>query len=188
MIELVKVSNFSIGKYTVTNSQYLEFCKQTGGNWPEWLEIGSAYNLGTSDYYLRFNGPDQPVVGINMENMEAFCDWLSQKTGDTYRLPTEEEWEEAAGGGFEYSGSDDVDEVAWYYDNSERKTQPVGLKKPNKLGIYDMSGNVRECCKEGLFCGGSWNDCHEFVGCFDRSGDDPSSKNICFGFRVARDN
>ena len=86
------------------------------------------------------------------------CNWSAKG----YRLPTEAEWEYSAKAnqGFLYAGSDNVDEVAWYDDNSDGETHPVGQKKPNGFGLYDMSGNVSELVWDrfGDYRGGSQTD------------------------------
>ena len=98
-------------------------------------------------------GENLPVENVNWEDCQEFISALNTITGKSFRLPTEAEWEFAARGGnaskgYTYSGSNNIDEVAWYEGNSGGKTHPVGTKAPNELGIYDMSGNVCEWCAD----------------------------------------
>lgn len=99
------------------------------------------------------NNPKNPVENVTWDDCQTFVNKLNQLTGKQFRLPTEAEWDYAAHGGkkskgYKYAGSDNLDAVAWYDGNSGGMTHPVGLKLPNELGIYDMSGNVREWCQE----------------------------------------
>ena len=118
----------------------------------------------------NFKGKDNPVEYVNWNEAQAFIAKLNELTGKEYRLPTEAEWEFAARGGnksegYEYSGSNNIDEVAWCWNNCDQKTHPVKTKAPNELGLYDMSGNVGEWCEDlvlldtlqtRVVCGGSW--------------------------------
>ena len=90
-----------------------------------------------------------PVEQVSWTDCNTFITKLNELIGKNFRLPTEAEWEYAARGGnksqgYTYSGSNTLDDVAWYGNNSDTKTHPVAQKQPNELGIYDMSGNVWE--------------------------------------------
>ena len=94
-----------------------------------------------------------PVETVSWTECQTFITKLNAMTGQTFRLPTEAEWEFAARGGnksqgYLYSGSNTIGNVAWYTSNSSNKTHPVATKAPNELGLYDMSGNVLEWCKD----------------------------------------
>jgi len=137
----VSVSTFYIGETEVTQ----ELWKDVMGDNPSNFKKGDNY----------------PVEMVSWNDCQTFIKKLNEKTGKKFRLPTEAEWEFAArggkSGGTKYSGSDNLAEVAWYgywADNDKNRTitttttMPVAQKKPNSLGIYDMSGNVWELCND----------------------------------------
>ncbi|WP_102564746.1 SUMF1/EgtB/PvdO family nonheme iron enzyme [Vibrio sp. 10N.286.49.B3] len=99
--------------------------------------------------YSYFPDPNIPVNNLSWQQANYFIKKLNELTNEQYRLPTEAEWEFAAQGGtlsqhYAYSGSNNIDDVAWYASNSSNQAHPVGLKQPNELGLFDMTGNVGE--------------------------------------------
>ncbi len=213
--------DFYVGKYEVTFAEYDKFILDIGGITPS----DNGWGRG-----------QRPVINVSWWDAIAFCNWLSQDEGlpkayDSdgnlldangnittdpsktvgYRLLTETEWEFAARGGkktegYRYSGSNTVGRVAWYLLNSWRKSQEVGEKAPNELGIYDMSGNVWEWCSDffagftrdvktdpyvdkgsnRVIRGGSWNDGASGVRLLSRDSSPSAVSNAEIGFRIAR--
>ena len=101
----------------------------------------------------KWQAPNLPVENVRWDEAQEFCNKLSRMTGRRFALPTEAQWEYAARGGkktvgYKYSGGSYIWDVAWYIDNSNRQTHPVGRLRPNELGLYDMSGNVWEWCQD----------------------------------------
>ena len=141
-VEMVEIpdASFAIGKYPITQAQY-------------------EVVMGTNPSYVS-NNPQNPVEQVSFDDAQAFCQELSQVTGKNYRLPTESEWEYACRAGTTtrfYFGDDchKLEDYAWYVDNSQGTTHPVGLKLSNDWGLYDMHGNVLEWCQEVVMRGGS---------------------------------
>jgi len=139
-VHKVTIDSFYLSKYEVTQVQWK-------------MVMGSNPSM--------FSGCDScPVESVSWQEVQAFIVKLKQLTGNTYRLPTEAEWEYAARGGkklvasnkktknYMYAGNNNLNEVAWYSENSSNKTQPVGKREPNELGLYDMNGNVWEWCQD----------------------------------------
>lgn len=131
-VHRVTLRNYSIGKFEVTQEQ-----------WEAAMGKNPSSNIGSS----------LPVENVTWEEVQTFINILNQASGLNYRLPTEAEWEFAARGGVKsngylFSGSPVIGACAWYYSNSGSTTHNVGTKAPNELGIYDLSGNVREWCND----------------------------------------
>ena len=204
----VEVSTFYIGKYEV---QWGEF--QTVRTWA----ASNGYDIGSVG---AGSGSNYPVTDVSWYQAVKWCNARSEKEGKTpvytvggvvyrtgeqvpvvnalangYRLPSEKEWEWAARGGtqthgYAYSGSNDVNAVAWYYGNSGPAVHVVGTKAANELGTYDMSGNVWEWCFDGsgsyrVFRGGSWDSRAENCAVGVRGYNYPTISSSSRGFRLA---
>ena len=188
-VHSVTLSGYYIGKCEVTQ----ELWKAVMGSNPS-----------------HFKGAQYPVESVSWNDCQNFIKKLNSLTGMTFRLPTEAEWEYAARGGnqsshYKYSGSGNIDDVAWYDGNSGYKTHAVGTKTANELGIYDMSGNVWEWCSDRygdysagaqtnpqgpssgslrVLRGGSWGNNAKDCRVSYRYGYDPSSSHINRGLRL----
>ena len=140
----VTVADYSIGQTEVTQALWLAVM----GENPSYFS--SSENWPTDRDRVFEDDLNRPVEYVSLYDCQDFIAKLNELTGRHFRIPSEAEWEFAARGGnkthgYAYAGSDNIDEVAWYRGNSDM-THPVGQKKPNELGLYDMSGNVSEYC------------------------------------------
>ncbi len=193
---------FSVAKYPVTFEQYELYVKAND------LDLPSDEGWGQGK---------RPVININWDDAQAYAKWLSDKAGKPYRLPSEAEWEYAARAGtisdYYWDDEENVEDYAWFDENSNDKTHPVGQKKPNAFGLYDMSGNVwewvQDCwhesyekapddgspwleknggdCSLRVLRGGSWLGEPSHLRSALRIGYDPDSRDYFHGFRLAQD-
>lgn len=192
-VHKVCISDFQIGKHEVTQGQ--------------WQKV-----MGENPSGFKQCGANCPVENVSWDQAQEFLQLLNKNSGTKYRLPTEAEWEYAARSGGKqekYAGDGSLDEVAWYKGNSENTTHPVGLKKPNGLGLFDMNGNVDEWCgdwygddyyaqspqqdpkgpatgTDRVLRGGRWNGASEsrHLRTTNRSYDPPAERENSKGFRL----
>jgi sulfatase modifying factor 1 len=217
-VHSVRVNPFYIGRTEVTLAQWQRFIDDTG--YVTLAEKGHGGLVRTKkglEYKRDANWKNSysiqtdnhPVVLVDWHDADAFCKWLSNKTGLSYRLPTEAEWEFACRGGTTGDYYADLDSIAWYEYNSNGSSHPVGEKQPNAYGLYDMLGNVWEWCrdrydkdfyssgpaidpkgpgagKQRINRGGSWCSKPHRVRVSFRKHNPPGFRFYRLGFRVAR--
>jgi formylglycine-generating enzyme required for sulfatase activity len=215
----VKLDAFLIGRYPVTNAQYARFIEGGGyENQAYWTEAGWAWREEEGSTQPRYwgdpkwNQPNYPVVGVSWYEVLAYCRWLSEVTGQEFRLPTEAEWEKAARGehGREWPWGNEFDpQKANTSEGGHGRTTPVGQYSPggdSPYGASDMAGNVFEWCStlkrdypyqpddgredpesEGsrVLRGGSWFSSQGYARCADRHRYYPDPRGYGLGFRVA---
>lgn len=246
-IHMMSLGDFQLSKYEVTVSEFAAFIADSGyqtdaekdggsffwegGSWKKkegiyWKHAAEGAIRSQSDW-------NHPVIHVSWNDVTAYCRWLSQKTGKSFRLPTEAEWEFAAGNGGRHTkyswgneapsggnGGNVADEASkrkfnWApifdgYDDGYATTAPVGQFNPNELGLYDMTGNVREWCQDvwhsdyngaptdgstwvkggeparRVVRGGSWGSNPGYCRVANRSRFEASNRYSYFGFRLAR--
>jgi len=203
--EVTLTQDFYMGKYEVTNGEYVKFLNAQSVINPNWVEIRDNDYCGLTGDISNPSGievkkspedyTNRPVVYVSWYGAVAYCTWLSEEYGYTpgtvegYRLPTEAEWEYACRGGTTtayYWGDIMNGDYCWFWDNSNpnppgtgRNHQNVGLKLPNEFGLYDMSGNVLEWCSD-------WYDADYYQYCVDHSIVDNPPGSETGSYRVAR--
>jgi len=201
-VHLVELGDFSLGQFPVTQALWRAVVEALPGK----IEPDPSY----------FKGDWRPVESVSWEDTQVFLQKLNELLpGRGFRLPTEAEWEYAARAGTNtrYAGSERLETVAWWNGNSHDETRPVGLKMPNALGLFDMSGNVWEWCEDWyeenyyqkcadnpdkknpvndkpgsdrVLRGGSWfNYFPRFCRVADRNFSAPTYRDYDFGFRLA---
>ena len=183
-IRKMTVEKFAIGRYLVTFAEYDAFCAATGRDKPQDQGWGRDR---------------RPAINVSWEDAKAYCAWLSEQTDETYTLPSEAEWEYACRAGTEttyYFGDDkkELDEYAWYDKNSAKQTHPVGEKKPNAWGLFDMHGNVWEWAEDKydergsyrVYRGASWSCDADNCRSACRGIRSPAYRDPLLGFRLAR--
>ena len=167
-----------------------------GGFWAGKYEVTQEqYEAVTGNNPSNFKGAKNPVETVSWNEAQAFCVSLSKKTGRSFALPTEKQWEFAclAGSTGDYCfGSDEgqLGEYAWYNANAGGQMHPVGQKKPNAFGLYDVHGNVWEWCEDAydsssrVLRGGSWSSVPGDCRAAFRNRYSPTDTHCSFGFRV----
>ncbi|MDR2869166.1 MAG: formylglycine-generating enzyme family protein [Deferribacteraceae bacterium] len=206
----VTVSSFHIGKYEVTQREWTAIMGNNPSNFKgEELPVEQVSWLDVIEYCNKRSLAEGLTPVYSGRGNDITADW----SANGYRLPTEAEWEYAAGGGnksqlaMTYSGSNNVDAVGWYSGNSGNRTHTIASKQANELGIYDMSGNIWEWVWDWygeysgreqvdpvgpvsgdyrVFRGGSWYNDATILRSADRDGYDPSLRYYALGFRVVR--
>ena len=183
--EETEIDSFYIGCYEVTQALW-EAVMGT--------DVYEQRDMTNPSWSLRGVGRDYPMYYVNYHEAQDFCAKLNEYTDMIFYLPSELEWEYAASGGpnndhYIYSGSDDVNSVAWYKGNSNDLTHEVGSKCPNSLGIYDMSGNVREWCdgwdgSKRALRGGGWFNAEAEATATSQYYDAPEVRDNNYGFRI----
>jgi formylglycine-generating enzyme required for sulfatase activity len=225
----VEISDFKLAKFQVTRLQFAAFVQETGhltsveeSGWA-WSDLNDGYGAknginwrhNEQAVFNQIEWQNKPVIYVSWDDAMAFCNWLSVKTGKTYTLPTEAQWEYAAGGGennrTRWAGTNQENELekfALYSKNYQGEINDVGQLKSNQLGFYDMSGNVWEWCADAYrddvykkselknpFCkddiglgvvrGGCWYDSAAFCRVAFRSSYVRGNGRHLTGFRVA---